>query len=104
MVPPLVGRDPEFEILGRCLSEAHSGKGMAVLISGPPRIGKTSLLEELCVRADAQGFRVLRTAPAQQYRSDYDSAWPKVFCNLLVSELQNTIDSADGVSHLDMGN
>ena len=92
MIPPLVGRDPEFEILGRCLSEAHSGKGMAVLISGPPRIGKTSLLEELCVRADAQGFRVFRTAPAQQYRSDYDSAWPKVFCNLLVSELQNTID------------
>ncbi len=93
MSPPLVGRDPELEILGHCLREAHSGKGMAVLISGAPRIGKSSLLDELCVRAEAQGFRVLRTRPAPKYLPGDVSAWPYVVRNLLASELQNIIDS-----------
>ena len=93
MSPPLVGRDPELEILGRCLSETHSGKGMAVLISGAPRIGKSSLLDELCVRAEARGFRVLRTRPTSRYLPGDDSAWPYVVHNLIPSRPQNVIDS-----------
>ena len=90
---PLVGRQPELEIVGHCLREAHSGKGTAVLISGAPGIGKSSLLDELCVRADAQGFRVLRTRPAPKCLPGDVTAWPYVVGNLFGLELQNVIDS-----------
>src|SRR5260370_22734849 len=88
MSPPLVGRDSELEILSRCLSEAHAWKGMAVLISGAPRIGKSSLLDELCVRAEARGFRVLRTSPAPKCLSGDFSGWPYVVRNLIPAEPQ----------------
>ena len=91
MNPPLFGRDSELEILGRCLSEAHSGKGLAVLISGAPRIGKSSLLDELCVRADAQNFRVLRAHPARKCLPGDDCSWPKVVSNFIASEFENVI-------------
>ena len=93
MSPPLVGREPELEILGHCLSEAHAGKGMAVLISGAPGIGKSSLLDELCVRAEAQGFRVLRTRPAPKCLPGDVSAWPYVIRKPRTLEPQNIIDS-----------
>ncbi len=98
MSPPLVGREPELEILGRCLREAHSGKGTAVLISGAPRIGKSSLLDELCVRADAQGFRVLRTRPAPKWLPGDDSAWPYVIRNLLRLEPTSEYSTSISVS------
>jgi DNA-binding CsgD family transcriptional regulator len=55
----LVGRTPESEQIAAALDEAARGRGRALVLRGPPGIGKTALIEE-AVRG-AHGFRVLRT-------------------------------------------
>jgi ATP/maltotriose-dependent transcriptional regulator MalT len=55
----LVGRQEELEALERALSEADQGGTAAVAVVGEPGIGKTRLLAELEVRADAGGRLVL---------------------------------------------
>jgi DNA-binding CsgD family transcriptional regulator len=55
----LVGRSGERAEIRAALDEARSGRGRAVVLRGPPGIGKTALLED-AVR-DAEAFRVLRT-------------------------------------------
>jgi class 3 adenylate cyclase len=44
---PLVGRQEELELLCRCWSEAKSGHGHVVLLSGEPGIGKSRLITAL---------------------------------------------------------
>ena len=55
----LVGRSTERAALRAALDDARRGRGRAVVLRGPPGIGKTALLED-AVR-DAEAFRVLRT-------------------------------------------
>jgi len=44
---PLLGRDEERTLLGRCWQRARSGEGQLVLIGGQPGIGKSHLTEGL---------------------------------------------------------
>jgi tetratricopeptide (TPR) repeat protein len=53
-----VGRVAEVGRLGDSLSRAASGHGSAVVISGEPGIGKSTLVAEAVVRAKAMGFNV----------------------------------------------
>jgi tetratricopeptide (TPR) repeat protein len=88
----LLGRDPEFRILGRSLSDVASGKGEVVLISGEPGIGKTSLLDELRVRAEACGFLVSYIRCAPQGLAGVDSPWRHIVRALLASAPPTEID------------
>jgi predicted ATPase len=42
----LVEREHELDAMGRLLAAAREGSGGALLIEGPPGIGKSSLLAE----------------------------------------------------------
>ncbi len=55
----LVGRSAERAALLAALDDARRGRGRALVLSGPPGIGKTALLDEAV--AAAEGFRVLRS-------------------------------------------
>jgi DNA-binding SARP family transcriptional activator/tetratricopeptide (TPR) repeat protein len=55
----LVERDREVALLERLLTEATAGEGRAVLVEGPPGIGKSRLLAELRRRAAGAGAVVL---------------------------------------------
>jgi ATP/maltotriose-dependent transcriptional regulator MalT len=55
----LVGRADELGSLERILDELDRGRPGAVELSGEPGIGKTRLLTELAIRAEARGHLVL---------------------------------------------
>ena len=54
----LVGRSGERAAVQAALVEARRGRGRALVLRGPPGIGKTALLEDAVL--GAEGFRVLR--------------------------------------------
>lgn len=54
----LVGRDAERERLVEALGSAFDGRGRLVLVSGPPGIGKTALLQDFAATAAPHGVRV----------------------------------------------
>ena len=51
---PLIGRDEEIELLMRRWTQAKSGEGCVVLISGEPGIGKSRLVETLHERLSTE--------------------------------------------------
>jgi DNA-binding CsgD family transcriptional regulator len=53
----LVGRQAEFSQLTQMLAEDTE---CAVVVSGEPGVGKTALIEQLCARAAADGWQVVR--------------------------------------------
>ncbi|MET9549200.1 AAA family ATPase [Streptomyces sp. NPDC006627] len=60
---PLVGRRRERALLERALESARTGTGgSATVLRGDPGIGKSALLDWTAVRADSDGFTVLRAA------------------------------------------
>ncbi|MBI5000244.1 MAG: tetratricopeptide repeat protein [Euryarchaeota archaeon] len=60
----LVGRTAELERLDACLRDAAAGKGLTVVISGEPGIGKTRLVEAMKSSASSGGVRILSGAAA----------------------------------------
>jgi len=59
MLTPMVGREVEEELLMRCWEQALEGEGRVVLLSGPPGIGKSRLVQALCSRlADVPHLRL----------------------------------------------
>jgi hypothetical protein len=55
----LVGRETEMSVITSALNDAQAGHGSSVCFTGPPGIGKTSLLD--AAQAAAPEFRPLRT-------------------------------------------
>ncbi len=55
----LLGRDDELERAGELLARARAGESSAIVITGDPGIGKTSLLDGIVAMAERE--RVLRT-------------------------------------------
>jgi hypothetical protein len=53
-----VGRSGELGELRGALDEAHEGRGLLVLLSGEPGIGKTRLMQEAAREAGERGWRV----------------------------------------------
>ncbi|MDA0168287.1 AAA family ATPase [Solirubrobacter taibaiensis] len=64
----LVERDREVAMLDGLLEEASLGEGRAVLIEGPPGIGKSRLLAEFRRRAVAEGAHVLNARAGELER------------------------------------
>ncbi|MFD7813914.1 ATP-binding protein [Streptomyces sp. NPDC059785] len=58
----VIGRDEELRLLRGLLTNAATGNGSALLISGSAGVGKSALLRRLSADAAAQHFRVLRTS------------------------------------------
>jgi AAA ATPase domain len=55
---PFVGRTGELHELRAALDEAQDGRGLLVLLSGEPGIGKTRLMQECAREAGGRGFGV----------------------------------------------
>lgn len=61
---PVVGRDQELAAADRFLEDA-AGAPRALVLEGEPGIGKSTVWNEVVLRAERRGFRVLTTRPAQ---------------------------------------
>lgn len=61
----LTGREAEIERLRLFLSQIATGAGDALLLSGDPGVGKTSLLDLAANLAADSGVRVLRATGSQ---------------------------------------
>jgi DNA-binding CsgD family transcriptional regulator len=57
--PPIRGRTDELEVIGALVAALGQGRGGALVIEGPPGIGKSRLLTEVMALADKQGMRTL---------------------------------------------
>jgi DNA-binding CsgD family transcriptional regulator len=69
----LVGREPEIRQLQLFLGRIATGSGDALLLSGDPGVGKTSLLDLAAVLAADSGIRLLR-ATGSQFEADISYA------------------------------
>lgn len=61
MSGPFIGRALELDVVEALLRRSHEG-GAAIVVSGPPGIGKTSFLDQVEALAAAHGMPVVATA------------------------------------------
>ena len=61
----LIGREPEIQQLRLLVSRINQGAGEALLLSGDPGVGKTSLLDHAAAIAVDSGIRLLRATGSQ---------------------------------------
>ena len=59
VTPPIRGRADELKLIGALVAAAAQGRGGALVIEGPPGIGKSRLLTEVMALADRCGVRAL---------------------------------------------
>src|ERR1700741_2638554 len=57
--PPIRGRTGELKVIGALVAALAQGRGGVLVIEGPPGIGKSRLLTEVCALADKRGLRTL---------------------------------------------
>src|SRR6185312_9865354 len=69
----LFGREPEIQQLRQFVSRITQGAGEALLLSGDPGVGKTSLLDQASAIAAGSGIRLLR-ATGSQFEADISLA------------------------------
>jgi DNA-binding SARP family transcriptional activator len=67
----LIGRAKDVDIAELALLDAAAGRGRTLIVSGPPGVGKTALLEMITKRARALSFRVGAGTAAP-----VEGAWP----------------------------
>jgi len=73
-IVPLSGREPELRWLSWHWRRARHGHGRAVVLSGPPGIGKTRLSAELATKAYALGAAVIYLpAPRGSHDPDFEA-------------------------------
>lgn len=89
----LLDRQDELDRLGGLLDDAAAGRGGAAVVSGPPGIGKTTLLDALCERARAAGLDVLRARGGELERA-YATG---VVRQLLEPVVRSAVDGDAGV-------
>jgi Mg-chelatase subunit ChlI len=79
---PLVGRDEEIELLMRRWTQAKSGDGSVVLISGEPGIGKSRITDAVQERLNAEPHTRLRffCSPHHQESKVAKSAYKNKHC------------------------
>ena len=61
----LIGREPEIQRIKALLGQLTGGAGEALLLSGDPGVGKTTLLDLAAVLAADSGIRLLRATGSQ---------------------------------------
>jgi DNA-binding CsgD family transcriptional regulator len=59
VTPPIRGRADELKVIGALIAAVAKGRGGVLVIEGPPGIGKSRLLTEVCAMADKSGVRTL---------------------------------------------
>jgi DNA-binding CsgD family transcriptional regulator len=59
LTPPIRGRADELKVIGALITAVAQGHGGALVIEGPPGIGKSRLLTEVMALADKSGVRAL---------------------------------------------
>jgi len=84
-----VGRQRELAALGRLLDAARGGRSGALVLHGPPGVGKTALLERCTERAG--GFRTIWVTGAQSER-DLAFAALHQFCSPILDQLDQLPD------------
>jgi DNA-binding CsgD family transcriptional regulator len=57
---PIVGRQEQLDRLGKAIEQASDHMPCAWFVHGEPGVGKSRLVLDVCARAEAQGFAVLR--------------------------------------------
>ena len=57
--PPLVGRNPDVDVLSKLIEQVSSGAGQAMIVEGDPGSGKTRLASVAGALASARGMRLL---------------------------------------------
>lgn len=67
----LIGRDRELRAIGGLLDAARTGRGTTAIVSGPPGVGKTALLNAALAEARSLGWRTGVGAAAR-----IEGAWP----------------------------
>jgi predicted ATPase len=73
-----IGRARELAQLEDAFGEARSGRGVLVLVSGEPGVGKTRLLGELAWRVAGDGARVLRAGSSEALGAPPYHQWTHV--------------------------
>jgi hypothetical protein len=76
--PVLVGRDDTLAVLRQRLSRAQAGGGTALIMRGPPGMGRSRMLDACALEAKTLGATVLRAAASskrQSFAVALDLAW-----------------------------
>jgi len=63
VAPDLVGRDPEIHFVRQAMSRAAMSVGAGIVMTGPPGVGRSRLLQAAVLEATVAGASVLRAGP-----------------------------------------